>query len=81
MKSILLELIPVEPELEKILGKIKETYQIVGDAAVINRIKKDSIAGIADGKEHKICENHGFLITGKIDDFEPESMWIEVFKK
>ena len=77
----MLELIPVEPELEIILGKIKAAYQIVGDSAVINRIKNDSIAGIADGKEYKIFENHGFLITGKIDDFEPESMWIEVFKK
>jgi hypothetical protein len=81
LKSILLELIPVEPELDRILEKLKAAYHIVGDSTMINRIKRESFAGVADGTAHTIFENHGFLVTGKIDDFEPESMWIEVFKK
>lgn len=81
MKSIMLELIPVDPGLDKLLLEIKASYQIVPDAHVINRIKDDSFKGIADGKEYKIFENQVWLINGKIDDEEPESIWIEIFKK
>jgi hypothetical protein len=81
MKSIKLELIPVDPGLDKLLSEMKTTHQIVPDANVINRIKSDSIRNIADGQEYRIFENGSWLITGKIDDEEPDSVWIEVFKK
>ncbi|MDQ3001710.1 MAG: hypothetical protein M3Y08_10670 [Fibrobacterota bacterium] len=81
MKSIMLELIPIEPGLDELLVKIQNSYQIVPDSKIINRIKKDSIENIADGKDYKIFENTNWLISGKIDDEEPESIWIEVFKK
>jgi hypothetical protein len=81
MKSIMLELIPVDPGLDKLLLEIKASYQIVPDAHIITRIKADSFKGIADGKEYKIFDNQAWLIIGKIDDEEPESIWIEIFKK
>ena len=81
MKSIRLELIPVDPGLDKLLLEMKTAYQIVPDANVINRIKDDSIRNIAEGQEYRIFENSSWLITGKIDDEEPDSVWIEVFKK
>ena len=81
MKSILLEMITVESQLDKLLAKFKDDYQIIADLKVVARIKKDSIENIADGKEHKIFENNNWLISGKIDDEEPESIWVEVFKK
>lgn len=77
----MLELIPIDPGLDKFLVEIKNSYQIVPDSRIINRIQKDSIESIADGKEYKIFENGSWLISGKIDDEEPESIWIEVFKK
>jgi hypothetical protein len=81
MKSIMLELIPVDPGLDKFLMEMKNSYQIVPDANIINRIKKDSLENIADGREYKIFENSNWFISGKIDDEEPGSIWIEVFKK
>jgi hypothetical protein len=81
MKSILLEMILVESQLDKLLNKFKDDYQIIADLNVVNRIKKDSIENIADGKEYKIFENNHWLISGKIDDEEPASIWVEVFKK
>ncbi|GEM_PF-5094273 len=81
MKSIMLELIPIDPGLDKFLAEMKSSYRIVPDAKIINRIQQDSIENIADGKEYKIFDNSGWLITGKIDDEEPGSIWIEVFKK
>ena len=81
MKSILLELIPIDPGLDKFLVEIKKSYQIVPDAKIINRIQQDSIENIAEGKEYRIFDNSYWLITGKIDDEDPGSIWIEVFKK
>lgn len=81
MKSIMLELIPVDPGLDKLLFDIKSSYQIVPDATVINRIKNDSVRNIAEGLEYRIFENGSWLINGKIDDEEPGSIWIEIFRK
>ena len=81
MKSILLELISIDPGLDKFLVQIKNSYQIVPDAKCIGRIQKDSIENIADGKDYKIFENSSWLISGKIDDEDVGSIWIEVFKK
>jgi hypothetical protein len=81
VKSILLELIPIDPGLEKFLMEIKNSYQIVPDPKIINRLQKDSLENIADGKEYKIFENDNWLISGKIDDEEVSSVWVEVFKK
>lgn len=81
MKSILLELIPIDPGLDKFLAEIKASYQIVPEAKILDRIRHDSIGNIADGREYKVFENGGWLISGKIDDEEPGSIWIEVFKK
>lgn len=81
MKSIMLELIPVDPGLDNLLLEIKSSYQIVPDTLVINRIKNDSVNNIADGREYRIFDNGGWLVTGKIDDEEPGSIWIEIFKK
>jgi hypothetical protein len=81
MKSIMLELIPVDPGLDQLLIDIKKAYQIVPDPAVIAMIKRDSFGNVADGREYKVFDNPNWLITGKIDDEEPESIWIEVFKK
>ncbi len=81
MKSIMLELIPIDPGLDKLLVEIKASYQIVPEAKIINRIKQDSIENIADGQDYKIFENNSWLISGKIDDEDPGSIWIEIFKK
>ena len=81
MKSIMLELIPIDPGLDKFLIEIKNSYQIVPDSKIINRIQQDSIENIADGKDYKIFENSSWLISGKIDDEDIGSIWIEVFKK
>lgn len=77
----MLELIPIDPGLDKFLVEIKDSYQIVPDSKIINRIKKDSIENIADGQDYKIFENSSWLISGKIDDEDLGSIWIEVFKK
>lgn len=81
MKSIMLELISVDSGLDKLLGEIKTSYQIVPESSMIDRIRKDSIANLADGREYRIFDNQNWLITGKIDDEEPGSIWVEVFKK
>jgi hypothetical protein len=81
VKSIMFELITIDPGLDKFLAEIKTSYQIVPDSKIINRIQKDSIESIAEGKEYKIFESSNWLISGKIDDEEPGSIWIEVFKK
>jgi hypothetical protein len=81
VKSIMFELITIDPGLDKFLIEIKTSYQIVPDSKIINRIQKDSIENIAEGKEYKIFESSNWLISGKIDDEEPGSIWIEVFKK
>jgi hypothetical protein len=81
MKSIKLELIPIDPGLDQLLMDIKSAYQIVPDQTIIGRIKRDSIASVADGREYTVFDNQQWLITGKIDDEEPDSIWIEVFKK
>lgn len=77
----MLELIPVDPGLDKLLIDIKQAYGIVPDPTVISRIKRDSDGSVADGREYRIFDNPGWLITGKIDDEEPGSIWIEVFRK
>lgn len=81
MKSILLELIPVDPGLDKLLAEIKTNYQIIPDLGIINRIKNDSFRNIADGYEYRIFDNSYWQINGKIDDEEPGSIWVEIFKK
>jgi hypothetical protein len=81
MKSIMLELIPIDPGFDKFLDEMKKSHQVVPDAHIINRIKQDSIENIAEGKEYKVFENAAWLITGKIDDEEVGSIWVEVFKK
>jgi hypothetical protein len=81
VKSIMLELISIDPGLDKFLVEIKSSYQIVPDSKIIERIRKDSIENIADGKDYKIFDSSSWLISGKIDDEEPGSIWIEVFKK
>lgn len=81
MKSILLELITVEPGLDQLLVDLKSKYQIVPDAKIIQRIKSDSMRNIADGQEYKIFDNSQWQITGKIDDEDLGSIWVEIFKK
>ncbi len=77
----MLELIPVDPGLDNLLVEIKRSYQIVADPNVIHRIKNDSFRNIADGQEYRIFDNAYWQINGKIDDEEPGSIWIEIFKK
>ena len=81
LKSILLELISIDPGLDQFLVEIKNSYQIVPDSKIVNRIQQDSIENISDGKEYKLIDNSYWLISGKIDDEEPEKIWIEIFKK
>jgi hypothetical protein len=81
MKSIMLELIPIDPGMDQLLVELKSNYQIVPDGKIIHRIKNDSIQNIADGQEYRIFDNSQWLITGKIDDEDLGSIWIEIFKK
>jgi hypothetical protein len=81
MKSILLELIPVDPGLDKLLAEIKKTYQIIPDLGIVNRIKNDSFRNVADGREYPIFDSVQWQITGKIDDEDTSSIWVEIFKK
>ena len=81
MKSIFLELIPVDPGLDRFADEIKKTYQIIPDMNVIERIKKESFENRAAGKEYKVFENNYWLISGKMDDEDEQSIWIEIFKK
>ena len=81
MKSIFLELISVDPGLDKLSIKIKKSHQIIPDMNVTEKIKKDSFENRAAGKEYKIFENNYWLISGKMDDEDEQSIWIEIFNK
>ncbi len=81
MKSIFLELIPVDPGLDRLAVEIKKGYQIVPDMHVIERIKKESFENRAGGKGYTIFENDHWLISGTMDDEDEQSIWIEIFKK
>ncbi len=81
MKSIFFELIPVDPGLDRLSAEIKKSYQITPDMNVIERIKKESFENRASGKEYKIFENNHWLISGKKDDEDEQSIWVEIFKK
>ncbi len=81
MKSIFLELFPVDPGLDRFSAEIKKSYQIVLGTHVIERIKKETFENRADGKEYKLFENNHWLISGKIDDEDVQSIWVEIFKK
>ena len=81
MKSIFFELIPVDPGLDRLSAEIKKSYQISPDMNVIERIKKESFENRAGGKEYKIFENNHWLISGKMDDEDEQSIWVEIFKK
>ena len=81
MKSIFLELIPVDPGLDRLAAEIKKSYQITPDMNVIERIKKESFENRAAGKAYKIFENTYWLISGTMDDEDEQSIWIEIFKK
>ena len=48
---------------------------------VIERIKKESFENRAGGKEYKIFVNNHWLISGKMDDEDEQSIWVEIFKK
>lgn len=81
MKSIFLELIAVDPGLDKLAAEIKKTHQITPDMNVIERIKKETFENRAAGKSYKIFENAFWLITGMMDDEDEQSIWIEISKK
>ena len=81
MKSIFLELIPVDPGLDNFSTEIKKSHHITPDMNVIERIKKESFENRAAGKEYKVFENNYWLISGKMDDEDEQSIWIEIFKK
>lgn len=72
---------PVDPGLDRFSTEIKKSYQITPDMHVIERIKKESFENRASGKEYKVFENNHWLISGKMDDEDEQSIWIEIFKK
>ena len=81
MKSIFFELISVDPGLDRLLTEIKKSYQIIPDLNVVEKIKKETFENRANGKEYKIFENHYWLISGKMDDEDEQSIWVEIIKK
>ena len=81
MKSIFLELIPVDPGLDKLAAEIKKTHQIVLDQKVIERIQKETFENRAGGKTYTLFENHYWLVSGKMDDEDEQSIWVEIIKK
>jgi hypothetical protein len=48
---------------------------------MIEKIKKELFENRAEGKEYKIFENNNWLISGKMDDEDVQSIWVEIFKK
>ena len=81
MKSIFLELIPVDPGLDKLAPEIKKIYQITPDMNVIERIKKETFENRAAGKAYKLFDNNYWLVTGTMDDEDEQSIWVEIIKK
>ncbi len=81
MKSIFLELIPVDPGLDRLAAEIKKSHQIIPDVNVIERIKKETFENRASGKSYKLFENTHWLITGMMDDEDEQAIWVEIFKK
>jgi hypothetical protein len=81
VKSVFLELITVDPGLDKLSLEVKNIYQIVPDVKMIEKIKKELFENRAEGKEYKIFENNNWLISGKMDDEDVQSIWVEIFKK
>jgi hypothetical protein len=81
MKSVFLELMPVDPGLDKFSVEIKKIYQIVPDEKIIDKIKRETFENRSNGKEYQIFQNNHWLISGKMDDEDLQSIWVEIFKK
>ena len=81
MKSNFLELIPVDPGLDRLAAELKKSHQIIADMNVIERIKKETFENRAAGKRYIIFENNFWLVSGMMDDEDEQSIWIEMLKK
>ncbi|HAO98993.1 MAG TPA: hypothetical protein DCQ83_02995 [Fibrobacteres bacterium] len=81
MKSLFLELIPVDPGLDKFSAEVKKVYQIILDQKIIERIQKEVFENRAAGKAYTLFENQYWLISGKMDDEDEQSIWMEIIRK
>ena len=54
MKSIMFELITIDPGLDKLFEELKKNYQIKPDGIVLNKIRNDSFRNIGAGNDYKL---------------------------
>lgn len=82
--KILRSLKIIGPELTGFIEEIERTFSIKVDAAVLKQIFTDAELGSTNAKSYLLFEasknlcKSDLVITGRVEAYEPEAIWIEV---
>lgn len=78
------QLLTIDPELRAFFTHVEEYFLISIDKEIVGRIFNDSEEDQVNEKQYEIyTEKKRWLrpqmkITGKVDEHEPETLWIEI---
>ncbi len=74
----------IGPELTGFIAEIERTFSIKVDAVVLKQVFTDSQTDSTSAKNYLLFEatknlcKSDLVITGKVEAYEPEAIWIEV---
>jgi hypothetical protein len=76
------KLFNIEDELPSALGKVSEVFSIEISDEVLRKMHSDSVEDQVNEKRYDIVTvsrklRKDFMVTGVVDEYEPETIWLE----
>jgi hypothetical protein len=71
-------LITIDSKLVDFLSKVEKYLNITLDKAIVNKILTEAKDDQVTEKNYSVFETKGLSIHGIVDEYEPETVWIEI---
>ena len=81
MTHTVVELVPIGLELRFVFFGLEAGLDIPLRPAEVERVFLDRADNQASAKTYLFCDVGSYRVTGKVDDYEPDDIWIEVSGK
>ena len=77
-EEVVEELLPIEARLDFVLFGLECALGVSFSGAEWERVFRDAADDQISAKHYVFFESSRLAVTGRVDDYEPESVWIQV---
>jgi hypothetical protein len=75
------KLIPIDSKMSAFLHEVARRHGLLIDEKILESVLSDSQEDMVNEKEYMIAHSRKWALRGKVDGYEPETIWMELIKK